>query len=145
MASYGVHGEHLCLESPSTFDGEVLCRKCLFVVRTLPSEHGGMGRVWTALRWQGFSELLHSAGRCGHVSGLCVRPFHLPLAIMPFARLRSRSKARTRGARPIVGFPEPAVPAGFVHSLLPPLPTSEALDLHADPYAAIAALTVGSR
>jgi len=34
----------------------------------------------------------------------CIRPvgaaFHAPLAIMPFARLRSRSGARTRSARP---------------------------------------------
>ena len=44
MASYGVHDEHLCLESPLAFGDEVLCWKCLFIVRTLPGEHGGMGR-----------------------------------------------------------------------------------------------------
>ncbi len=30
---------------PSAFDREVLCWKCLFLVRTLPGEHGGMGRA----------------------------------------------------------------------------------------------------
>jgi hypothetical protein len=44
---------------------------------------------------KGFLELLHSAGWCGHVSGLIMRPYHLPLAIMPFARPGSRSQART--------------------------------------------------
>src|SRR6516165_1948165 len=43
-------------------------------------------------------------------------------AIMPFARLRSRSKPRTRSAPALVGFPEPAVSTGFVHSLLFALP-----------------------
>lgn len=32
-----------------------------------------MGRVWTALRWQGFSEDVQSAGRGCHVSGLSMR------------------------------------------------------------------------
>jgi hypothetical protein len=68
--------------------------------------------------------LKHSAcaGRCGHVSGLFMRPFHAPLAIMPFARLRSQSVPLTRSAGLIVGFPEPAVSTGFVHSLLSALP-----------------------
>ena len=49
----------------------------------------------------------------------CIRPvgaaFHVPLAIMPFARLRSRSKARTRRCTAPVGSPDPAVSTGFVH------------------------------
>jgi hypothetical protein len=44
LASYGVHDEHICLEILSAFDGEVLCWKCVFIVRALPSGHGGMGR-----------------------------------------------------------------------------------------------------
>ena len=51
-----------------------------------------------------------------------MRPFHAPLAIMPFARLRSQSIPRTRSARPTVSFPEPAVSTGIVHSLLSALP-----------------------
>ena len=69
-----------------------------------------------------FLKLRHIAGRCGHVSGLFMRPYHVPLAIMLFARLRSQSIPRTRSARPTVGFPEPAVSTGFVHSLLFALP-----------------------
>ena len=63
--------------------------------------------VWTALRWQ--VRLSPSiAGWCGHVSDLLVRRM-MPLAVMPFARLGSRSLPRTRGAWVIVGFPDPAV------------------------------------
>jgi hypothetical protein len=62
----------------------------------------------------GFCELRHIVGRCGHVFDLLMRPIHVPLAIMPFARLRSRSVARTLGARPQVGFPDPAVSTDFV-------------------------------
>jgi hypothetical protein len=64
-----------------------------------------------------FLKLRYIAGRCGHVSGLFMRPYHVPLAIMLFARLRLQSIPRTRNARPTVGFPEPAVSTGFVHSL----------------------------
>jgi hypothetical protein len=53
----------------------------------------------------------------------CIRPvgaaFHAPLAIMPFARLRSRSKARTRRCTAPAGSPDPAVLTGFVHQLFP--------------------------
>jgi len=41
--------------------------------------------VWTALRWQGFSDL-RDAGRCGHVFDLLVRRTW-PLAIMPSAKM----------------------------------------------------------
>ena len=58
----------------------------------------------------------------------CIRPvgaaFHAPLAIMPFARLRSRSKARTRSARPnwvlLIRRYQPAL----CISSCPPFPTS---------------------
>jgi hypothetical protein len=63
--------------------------------------------VWTALRWQTFFGA--SAQRWLGVSGVFMRPFRVPLAIMPFARLRSRSKARTRSAPAFVGLPEPGV------------------------------------
>jgi hypothetical protein len=56
----------------------------------------------------------------------CVRPVvrlsHAPLAMMPFARIRSRPKARTRSASARLGFPVPAVLTGFVHQLLFALP-----------------------
>src|SRR5262245_33002090 len=60
----------------------------------------------------------------------CIRPigaaFHMPLAIMPFARLRSRSKARTRSARPqwvlLIRRYQPAL---CINSCLP-FPTSSA-------------------
>src|SRR3954447_15134657 len=56
----------------------------------------------------------------------CVRPSlrlsHAPLAMMPFARIRSRPKARTRGAPAKVGSPDPAGSTGFVHQLLSALP-----------------------
>ena len=71
---------------------------------------------------KGFLQFLHSAGWCGHVSGLFMRPYHMPLAIMPFARPGSRSKARTQSAQRKMGFPGPAVSTGFVHSLLSALP-----------------------
>ena len=32
-----------------------------------------LGRVWTALRWQGFFGVVRSAGRGGHVFGLLLR------------------------------------------------------------------------
>jgi hypothetical protein len=61
----------------------------------------------------------------------CIRPvgaaFHAPLAIMPFAQFRSRSKGRTRGARPQWVFPDPAVSVGFCISSCPPFPTSSAI------------------
>jgi hypothetical protein len=60
---------------------------------------------------------LRIAGWCGHVSDLFMR-LYLPLAIMPFARTGSRSLARTRGAWVVLGFPGPAVWAGFLHQLL---------------------------
>src|ERR1700733_7487829 len=41
-----------------------------------------------------------------------------PLAMMPFARIRSRPKARTQGAPGQMGSPNPAVSTGFVHQLL---------------------------
>ncbi len=67
--------------------------------RTPTTRRRKTGRVWTALRWQGICELLqllvgaamYPTCRCG---------FHVPLAITPFARFRSRSKARTYSARP---------------------------------------------
>lgn len=62
-----------------------------------------------------------SAGWCGHVSDLLVRRM-VPLAVMPFARLGSRSIARTRGAWVIVGFPDPAVSTGLLHQFLFALP-----------------------
>ena len=52
----------------------------------------------------------------------CIGPvgaaFHVPLAIMPFARLRSRSKARTRSAWPKWVFLIRRYSTGFVHQLL---------------------------
>lgn len=63
-----------------------------------------MGRVWTALRWQGFSEDVHSAGRGGHVFGLSMRLRYAPLAMMPFARTGSRPIARARSATAQNGF-----------------------------------------
>lgn len=60
----------------------------------------------------------------------CIRPigaaFHMPLAIMPFARIRSRSLARTRSARPqwvlLLRRYQPAL----CISSCPPFPTSSA-------------------
>lgn len=63
-----------------------------------------LGRVWTALRWQGVFEVLQSAGRGGHVSGLSMRHCCAPLAMMPFARTGSRPKARARSATAQYGF-----------------------------------------
>jgi hypothetical protein len=37
-------------------------------------------------------------GMTGEEIAQALEPFHVPLTIMPFARLGSRSKARTRGA-----------------------------------------------
>jgi hypothetical protein len=51
-----------------------------------------------------------------------MRLSQVPLAMMPFARIRSRPKARTRGAPAKVGSPDPAVSTGFVHQLLSALP-----------------------
>jgi hypothetical protein len=51
-----------------------------------------------------------------------MRLWYAPLAMMPFARIRSRPKARTRGAPAKVGSPDPAVSTGFVHQLLSALP-----------------------
>src|SRR6516162_3871986 len=69
-----------------------------------------------------FFEFLHVLVGAVMCPAFVMRPFHAPLAIMPFARLRSQSVPRTRSAGLIVGFPEPAVSTGFVHSLLSALP-----------------------
>ena len=100
-----------------------------------PDHWPGARADWSASEGAGAHELLHlgvglslveaaqvafwssaSAGRCGHVFGLFMRPSHAPLAIMPFARVRSRS------ATAKMGFPDPAVSTGFVHQLLSALP-----------------------
>jgi hypothetical protein len=57
------------------------------------------------------------AGWCGHVSDLSVRHVQ-PLVLMPFARIGSRSIARTRSAWVELGFSDPAVSTGFVHQLV---------------------------
>jgi len=78
--------------------------------------------VWTAPPLaRVFWKLLHSAGWCGHVSGLFMRPFHVPLAIMPFASRVPIDSTHLK-CFGLVGFPEPAVSTGFVHSLLSALP-----------------------
>lgn len=63
-----------------------------------------MGRVWTALRWQGVFRI--SAFRWSRRP--CVRPMmrlrHAPLAMMPFARSGSRPIARARSATAQNGF-----------------------------------------
>lgn len=80
------------------------------IVRTFRRSRGNrqlwpkLGRVWTALRWQGVFEALRSAGRGGHVSGLSMRLCHAPLAMMPFARTGSRPIARARSATAQNGF-----------------------------------------
>jgi hypothetical protein len=53
-----------------------------------------------------------------------MRPCHAPLAIMPFARLRSRSLARTRGARPKWVFLIRRYQPALCISSCPPFPTS---------------------
>src|SRR5689334_3102185 len=80
------------------------------------------GRVWTALRWQvvswGCHGLLVGAAMCSAFDAA----LHAPPAMMPFARIRSRPKARTRSASAKMGFPDPAVSTGLVHQLLSALP-----------------------
>ena len=46
----------------------------------------------------------------------------ITLAKMPFARIGSKPKARTRGAPAKMGFPDPAASTDFVHQLLSALP-----------------------
>jgi hypothetical protein len=52
----------------------------------------------------------------------CIRPtgaaFHMPLAIMPFARLRSPIVNSHSKCTAPVGSPDPAVSTGFMHQLL---------------------------
>jgi hypothetical protein len=61
----------------------------------------------------------------------CIRPvgaaFHVPLAIMPFARFRSRSKARTYSARPQWVFLIRRYQPALCISSCPPFPTSLAI------------------
>ena len=61
----------------------------------------------------------------------CIRPvdaaFHAPRAIMPFARLRSRSKARIRDARPQWVFLIRRFQPALCISSCPPFPTSSAM------------------
>ena len=61
----------------------------------------------------------------------CIRPvgaaFHVPLAIMPFARLRSRSFPRTRSARPQWVFLIRRFQPALCISSCPPFPTSSAI------------------
>jgi hypothetical protein len=72
-----------------------------------------------------------------------MRLLHAPRAMMPFARIRSRPKARTRSASAKMGFPDPAVSTGLVHQLLSALPNIIGIAVRApDLYACT---TVGSR
>ena len=103
------------------------------------------GRVWTALRWQGLSEVSAQRWLVRSCVRPVMRPFHMPLAIMPFARLRSRSKARTRSASAWWVFLSRRFrPALCIH-FSPPFPTSKARDFRAYFYAAMAPVTAGSR
>ena len=76
----------------------------------------------------------------------CIRPVgaacHMPLAIMPFARLRSRSTARTRSARPQWVFLIRRFQPASCISSYPPFPTSSAPPRLPDLYASV---TTGSR
>jgi len=59
------------------------------------------------------------------VSGLFVRRLYVPLAMMPSARKRSLSIARTLKCRVVSGFSLPAVSTGLLHQFLfCPLPSS---------------------
>jgi hypothetical protein len=51
--------------------------------------------VWTARRWQGYSKAFAQCRPVRSCVRPAMRPFHVQLAIMPFARLRSQSNHRT--------------------------------------------------
>lgn len=67
-----------------------------------------IGPVWPALPLASLNSRVAMLVSAAIVSDLLVRLI-APLAVMPFARLGSRSLPRTRGAWVIVGFSNPAV------------------------------------